>query len=165
MKIFISYLVLIAAIINSSCSKDGGINSGNFECEVDGKSYSNKGIVTANRILGLGFSSDIVTVSASLGIIRNISVTFSADGVVLDEPIKLYALDNSANTIMYTDGKYQDFNHNFMEENEFIGELTITEFTNSAGAQVSGNFEGKLRSKKGEEVEIKNAVFTASILN
>ncbi len=152
------------SIFSPSCKKDG-ITSGKLTVQVDGKSYKNRGIVTANRLLGLGMTSDIATISTALGAIRNVSVTFSVDSIVEGEEIELYAQDNTGNTIMYTNGSYRDYDHNKMDVGEYLGKLTINEVDNSIGGKVSGVFEAKLKSKKGDYVELTNGEFTAYFMN
>lgn len=159
-------VILVCLIICfSSCKKEVGLTSGKLSVKVDGKTYKNKGIVTANRILGLGVTSDIISVSASLGVIRNVSVIFAYDNIVEGEEIELFAQDNSANTIMYTDGKYQDYNHNQMEKDQYLGKITITKVENKIGGEVSGVFEATLLNKKEDEVNLTEGTFTAYIMN
>lgn len=160
----LTILFTAVSIFSSSCKKDG-ITSGKLTVQVDGKSYKNRGIVTANRILGLGITSDIATISTALGAIRNVSVTFSVDSIVEGEEIELYAQDNTGNTIMYTNGSYRDYDHNKMDVGEYLGKLTINEVDNSIGGKVSGVFEAKLKSKKGDYVELTNGEFTAYFMN
>ena len=158
-------LILILLIFSISCKKDEGITSGKLTVEVDGKSYKNRGIVTANRILGLGVTSDMTTISAALGAIRNVGITFRIDSIVEGEEINLYAQDNSGNTILYTNGTYRDYNHNMMGVGEYLGKMTVNEVDNSIGGKVSGVFEAKLKSKKGDYVELTNCKFTAYFMN